>query len=69
MFVATGAQAGRERSEHSSTTTVIPAAQSMVKPNWLVRTPKPGPLAAICGSHGEVGSPPKVLLQPVVPGK
>ena len=72
VFVATGDQAGLARLVEASTMTGTFVAQEMMKPNWFVFTPKLGPLVRITGfgrNHNAVGRPPKVEVQPVVPGK
>ena len=49
MLVCTGCQTGLEKFVQASTTTERFVAQEMVKPKWLVRTPKAEPLLKIMG--------------------
>ena len=72
VFVLTGDQTELTKFVLASTTTDRFVAQEMIKPNPLVCTPNLGPLVRNTGfgsNHGAVWRPPKVVSQPVVPGK
>ena len=71
-MVLTGCHTELERFVQASTTTDAFVAQEIVKPKWLVCTPKLGPLFKISGfgsNHNAVGKTPNFAPQPVVPGK
>ena len=68
MVVSSGVQTPQERFVHASTTTVRPLAQAMLKPKLPAWDPKRAS-HRICGYQQNVGRPPKVAPQPVVPGK
>ncbi len=71
-LVETGDQVGGLKVVLASTTRELFVPQEMVKPKQFVCTPKVETVVRITGcgsSNWAVGRSPKVVLQPVVPGR
>ena len=62
MLVFSGIQLGLASSEEASTTTSMFVAQEMMKPNPLVWTPKPVPLATLIDVFGSLAKQPAAMV-------